>query len=1366
MVSGNGRSLNTDPGRREGVLVRAGCQLLLCACVSVALAAVSWLGAAPARAAFTRPFLRQITETPAGPLAPGSIALDGKNDLWVSQPGAREVAGFEYPFDGFREAVTLESAAPPKAEGATPPELVAINHSSGYFYTTAKASSLANYPSVEVFDEHGIFVKRFGPLDEPLGIAVDNSSKPSEGSVYVAAAKGAGASILKFTASGAEADFEASAPYIKGNVIESAKTPFGGTLEAVTVDGEGNIYAVYGRREGVTETSKVYEFAASGEYIQSFGADSVPGIGGGPKAGDGFGGSVHAIAIDPVSGHIIVAVSGDDVANDDEGAVDEFDSSGHFLNQISGTEVESSHGVDVASHVRSAEGLSVDSGGDLYVLDNETLDHKFHEHAVDVYGPGAYLPSLKLNEASERTESSAVLSGQVDPEARPLSDCHFEYVPQAQFEATGFAALSSEEQTPCVPGAASIPSDSAYHHVEAHLTGLVSGTTYRYRLVAISSGALGGSAASAPLAFTAPHAPRIGSSGANNISSTFVNLYASIDPSGAQTSYRFEYVAQAGYEALAADPYHAGASAPAEGEVAIGAGGSSGASYANVVQQVGGLEPGTTYHYRVVAQNSVDGKVEVTAGPDGTFATLARVLPGLPDNRAWELVTPAHKGGAGDMFGDPLVNGEFENARSDGYASQSGNGFLLETTTAFGPFPATGANVYVFKRDPAKQEWAYTALASPSLGAQSTTSPLVFTPELSKIGFLDTSGSGVSETGTSFVSLIGAPGGPYTTLHVDLPAHDNETLGSHIAGASHDLGHVVLESQDRGLCAGAESQDPGSRLLCEWSGGYEQVGGATVPALALVNVDSEGALLNRCGAELGHGAEEGGAYGAVSTDGSRIVFTAPDPQARNDGPGCWNGATANAPQVYVRQGGETVDASAPEEGVSDPTGRHPAVYVGASENGARVFFVTEAELTGEAVLLGLHDPELYEYNSEDGKLARVSAGQPGSPSASAGAEVLTVPAISADGSTAYFTARGRLTTDAPQPSGEEINLYRYDNKPANGGGAAVTYVGTVNDYDYPTVEPKWGQSVRLGDSSGEVGLEQHADWYTTPDGRYLLFASGSELTGYRTSGPCGLPATQSEHNGHCDELYRYDALAGEHHEPSIVCVSCNPSGAPPVSNALFGRSYLQGSTAPPVRAISDDGSYVFFDTADALVPQDTNGTLDVYEWHDGAISLISSGKDLAPSYFLGMSPDGSNVFFGTHARLVAQDTDSDGDVYDARVCTTADPCFGGAAGGTAQCEGDACHNPPPAPIDATPASLTFSGVGNVQEKAASVPATGSKTKSAAQVRAEKLARALKACRARGKPKRGRCEALARRRYRSEQKQARALKARTSRRGKR
>jgi hypothetical protein len=185
--------------------------------------------------------------------------------------------------------------------------------------------------------------------------------------------------------------------------------------------------------------------------------------------------------------------------------------------------------------------------------------------------------------------------------------------------------------------------------------------------------------------------------------------------------------------------------------------------------------------------------------------------------------------------------------------------------------------------------------------------------------------------------------------------------------------------------------------------------------------------------------------------------------------------------------------------------------------------------------------------------------------------------------------------------------------------------------------------------------------------------------------------------------------------------------------------------------MSDDGSYVFFDTADALVPQDKNETLDVYEWHNGRVSLVSSGKDKAPSFFLGQSAaeiggvhvEAANVFFGTHASLVPQDTGDSGDLYDARICAPADPCIKPPPGETAQCEGDACQNPPPPPIDMTPFSLTSSLAGNLVSQAPPPPVG----RTAAQIRAEKLARALKACRKdKARKKRASCEKNAHKRY--------------------
>ncbi len=118
---------------------------------------------------------------------------------------------------------------------------------------------------------------------------------------------------------------------------------------------------------------------------------------------------------------------------------------------------------------------------------------------------------------------------------------------------------------------------------------------------------------------------------------------------------------------------------------------------------------------------------------------------------------------------------------------------------------------------------------------------------------------------------------------------------------------------------------------------------------------------------------------------------------------------------------------------------------------------------------------------------------------------------------------------------------------------------------------------------------------------------------------------------------------------------------------------------------------LFFDSADALLPRDTNGAEDVYEYENGNLSLISTGESAEDSYFIDASASGSDVFFTTAQQLMRIDTDDSYDLYDARVdggipAQNASP--------PAECQGDACQTPATAPIDETPGTADFSGSGN------------------------------------------------------------------------
>ncbi len=706
---------------------------------------------------------------------------------------------------------------------------------------------------------------------------------------------------------------------------------------------------------------------------------------------------------------------------------------------------------------------------------------------------------------------------------------------------------------------------------------------------------------------------------------------------------------------------------------------------------------------------AVSAPIPVVAGAAGCPNEPSRqgLSARLPDCRAYEQLTPVDKAGAEDMFGN---TGGIGGATSDvGYPSNDGSAFLIDTTASFGAGGVSGENSYLFSRGTGG--WAPTSLAVPELGVQSL-APEVYDPSgFSEVGISDRIGSLADASSEEKANVIGPPGGPYTIIYSAPPSEQAEMVG-----ASADLGHVVLESEDHLLAPGDTGQGEGTRALYEWTSGR----------LRLVNVNTDGSLTSLCGATLGQNQGfAGGSHNAVSSDGTKIFFTAPEPRA--SGVGCWDGALSNPPQLYMRSDGTTTVAlSAPEPGVHDPNGLQPAVYVGASADGSKVFFMTQTELTADDTT---HDPELYEYNTQapSKPLTRVSRGVSGT----ADGDVAFVPAISSDGSTVYFTAQGRLAPGAPPVSEERVNLYRYDTN-----AETTTYITTVSRRDYPSTAPvKWYPEA----FQDEVGLAVNADWYSTANGRFLVFATEEAVTGFDNTAASGANCENfnggSGGSGRCYEVYRYDSTA-----KTITCVSCDPSGAAPISNARFARSALRADNpagAPP-RPVSEDGSYVFFDSADALVPQSGNGAIHVYEWHDGVTSLIGAAGAPSDSFFLGASEDGSNVFIGTHAQLVPQDTDTSGDLYDARI----DGGFGQEA--ASSCSGSGCRSAVGAqPSFAVPASLTFNGLGNF----APPPVGPTKAKSRPLSRAQRLAKALRACRAHPKAhKRKTCEARANRRY--------------------
>jgi hypothetical protein len=153
------------------------------------------------------------------------------------------------------------------------------------------------------------------------------------------------------------------------------------------------------------------------------------------------------------------------------------------------------------------------------------------------------------------------------------------------------------------------------------ITGLSPNTTYRVRVHAENART---DNTSATTTFTTAVIPPVVETGpASDVKASSAVLVGTIDTIGDQTTYRFEYGLTDAY----------GNTAPAGAEGIAG----NDRTPRTFTRSIAGLMPGTTYHYRLVAQNS-GGQA---AGADRTFTTLAGNVP----TRGYEQVTPADKRG-------------------------------------------------------------------------------------------------------------------------------------------------------------------------------------------------------------------------------------------------------------------------------------------------------------------------------------------------------------------------------------------------------------------------------------------------------------------------------------------------------------------------------------------------------------------------------------------------------------------------------------------------------------------------------------------------------------------------------------------------
>ena len=908
-----------------------------------------------------------------------------------------------------------------------------------------------------------------------------------------------------------------------------------------------------------------------------------------------------------------------------------------------------------------------DAAGKLYVASSRTNEAESVVQAFPLPEPGP----LPENQHVENLEPTTVtLAAELNPEGSETS-YHFEWGTSESYgETTPTETLAGEE----------FESEA----VEAELEELIPSTPYHFRLCATNEDA---TVCGPDTAFTTLPAVSIDAQWASDVAAHSATLNAELNPFGVQAEAWLEYGTGESY-----------------GQIVPLA--NLGEGFGAVLRQatLTGLQAATTYHYRFVARDERDGVTYTVHGADRTFTTQFGGLGfSLADNRAWELVSPPDKHGA-------LLAG-VSGANSIQQAGADGTGL------AYASFASTEANPegnrilepsMNLARRQADGSWRSKDITPPN--EYVTPWPIghgsefkLFDADLSEALLEPRSGTPLSPAASERTPYLRENTEPptYTPLVTGKESYANVPPGTEFGGGGNTTGEVevVAASPDfrhlglRSRVPLVEGAPAAGTTLYEWSGGQ-------IEPVSVLPAGEGGGIVN---ARL-VGSGPASVRGALSEDGSRVFWS----------PG---NNLSEVSALYVRdtKAGESGRLDLAQAGASGLGTANP-IFQGASADGTVVFFTDSQQLTEDASPKGA---DLYRCELPSGSVAGgcASLTDLSVPTVTGeSAEVQGIAAgLTADGAKVYFVAKGVLA-EGPNQFGDaavsgQPNLYLWQQ------GEGVRFIASLADED----KTDWGQRSEVISETLAATLTAVA----SPSGRYLGFMSQRSLTGYDNRDTSSGEAAQ--------EIFRYDAATDQ-----LECVSCNPTGARP-HGAVPSQVYdtfvdpwklWEGqlvaaalpeatSTTYPLpdgvslyrpRAVLDNGR-VFFNAVDSLVPTDSNGQWDAYQYEPtgvgdcsassagasishlegGCVSLISSGTAEEEAGFLDADETGDNAFFLTPSQLNETDEDHEVDVYDARI--NGIPA---RLPKITECLGEACQPAAQSPNDPTPASAAFKGKGNVK----------------------------------------------------------------------
>ena len=808
----------------------------------------------------------------------------------------------------------------------------------------------------------------------------------------------------------------------------------------------------------------------------------------------------------------------------------------------------------------------------------------------------------RTGDASNVGPNTATLEGSLNPDGMPTT-YKFQYgLDKKQYD------IETESQS-----AGSGTSDIAVSPID--IDKLQPGRTYHYRLVAENE--LGRTNAE-DRTFTAPARPLISSLNPTSILGESVDLTGHINNFNLDSTYRFDYGTTAAY----------GQSTP-EHEL------SAGTTPQFVVEHVTELQPGSTYHFRLVATNQFGTSYSTDAtfdyAPPGCPNSHVRQQTGanyLPDCRAYELVSPARAGSIQFFPGDffyrletgifgPELEPRYQNT---GYESSPPRfGFY----GGLGGLTGVESPNFLFDRYLATRTAQGWETHYAGLKGDETAVSLRGQCSLTQAKCIDYKANFSFETGLKadpFPYVWSADGkflGRWPTNFKVVPEADHLTGDKE---PSPDFSHFVFSSLDVPFKPGGLEVAPGSVY-------DNDVNRSTIEIVS--RLENGEPIPQDAGP-----ASEYIRIPAISNDGSHILMSTEASGGRVD--------------LYMRVNDAITYEITKGSGVE---------LLGMNSDGSKVAFISSYALTSEDTDSST-DIYMWEQSTDEVKLISVGAGEGESDNCFANwTEKCDVQLLhterpdvddrmSASGDV-YFLSPEQLDSENPGVRNQK-NIYHIRN-------GHVQYVTTL--------EP------------GTTTLRSQI----SSDGQYAAFLTKSQLTGYDNQ--------YYDNFGNLKraaEMYVFDAATGE-----VECASCNPTGEPPHILRLDPPANEENYKSADVMAsnsgrfMSDDGR-VAFATADALSPRDTDGIVDVYEYTGGRPQLIGAGtgdRDILPKLALlypgqvvgleSMSRDGRDLYFSTYDTLVPQDQNGPFvKFYDARVaggfpvqgellpCEAADECHG------------------------------------------------------------------------------------------------------------